>query len=76
MPFCAHATIALGAALALKNGDGVFALALDEADTAVEGRRNGGIIFAALQSAPTGGALAPTASTCVRRPRLVWLQAC
>lgn len=38
VPFCGHATIALGAALALQHGDGVFALALNNADITVEGR--------------------------------------
>src|SRR5688572_14205037 len=50
VPFCGHATIALGAALALIHGDGVFALTLNQADITVEGRRNGAIIAAALQS--------------------------
>jgi len=53
VPFCGHATIALGAALALQHGDGVFALALNNADITVEGRQSGGIIAAALQSPPT-----------------------
>ena len=59
VPFCGHATIALGAALALRHGDGVFALALNQADITVEGRRNGGVIAAALQSPPTRSMLAP-----------------
>lgn len=53
VPFCGHATIALGAALALRNGDGVFALTLNRAQITVEGRRNGSVISAALQSPPT-----------------------
>ena len=53
VPFCGHATIALGAALALRHGDGVFALALNHADITVEGRCNGSVIAAALQSPPT-----------------------
>lgn len=53
VPFCGHATIALGAALALKNGDGVFHLTLNHAEITVEGRRHGAIIAAALQSPPT-----------------------
>lgn len=53
VPFCGHATIALGAALALKNGDGVFQLKLNEAEITVEGTQRGGIIAAALQSPPT-----------------------
>ncbi|MBT0963855.1 PhzF family phenazine biosynthesis protein [Denitromonas iodatirespirans] len=54
--FCGHATIALGAALALRQGDGVFALALKQADITVEGAREGGVIRAALQSPPTRSA--------------------
>lgn len=53
VPFCGHATIALGAALALKYGHGVFELALNQANITVEGRRNGVLIDAALQSPPT-----------------------
>ena len=53
VPFCGHATIALGAALALNNGDGVFPLTLNHAEITVEGRRNGPTIQAALQSPPT-----------------------
>ena len=59
VPFCGHATIALGAALALRHGDGVFALTLNEADITVEGRRNGEVIAAALQSPPTRSKPAP-----------------
>ena len=53
VPFCGHATIALGAALAMEQGDGVFDLTLNEADITVEGRRDGDKIAAALQSPPT-----------------------
>ena len=53
VPFCGHATIALGAALALEHGDGVFALSLNHADITVEGRREGTMVAAALQSPPT-----------------------
>jgi PhzF family phenazine biosynthesis protein len=53
VPFCGHATIALGAALALSHGDGIFALALNQARITVEGRRNGPELAAALQSPPT-----------------------
>ena len=59
VPFCGHATIALGAALALEHGDGPFALALNNADITVEGRRNGEVIAAALQSPPTRSRVAP-----------------
>lgn len=66
VPFCGHATIALGAALAAAHGDGVYALTLNDAQITVEGRRhavpegeNGeaqgapGLVSAALQSPPT-----------------------
>ncbi len=51
--FCGHATIALGAALALRHGDGVFALRLNQARITVEGQRSGDVLSAALQSPPT-----------------------
>ncbi len=53
VPFCGHATIALGAALAMRHGDGVFALDLRDAAITVEGRREGSGHAAALQSPPT-----------------------
>jgi len=56
VPFCGHATIALGAALALNHGDGVYALTLNDAQITVEGRRQGDVISAALQSPPTRSA--------------------
>jgi PhzF family phenazine biosynthesis protein len=60
VPFCGHATIALGAALAARAGDGVFALQLNDAEITVEGRREGELYAAALQSPPTrSAALAP-----------------
>ncbi|NIA67673.1 PhzF family phenazine biosynthesis protein [Pelagibius litoralis] len=56
VPFCGHATIALGAALALQNGDGIYPLVLNAAEITVEGRRDGEIIAGALQSPPTRSA--------------------
>ena len=53
VPFCGHATIALGAALAQQQGDGVFPLILNDVEITVEGRRNGDSIAATLQSPPT-----------------------
>ena len=53
VPFCGHATIALGAALAQREGDGVFVLSLSQAEITVEGRRAGDLVQAALQSPPT-----------------------
>lgn len=61
VPFCGHATIALGAALAMRQGDGVFALTLNDADITVEGQRDGATISAALQSPPTRSAAADPA---------------
>ena len=60
VPFCGHATIALGAALALTQGDGVFALTLNHASITVEGRRTGSVIAAALQSPPTRSGSVPS----------------
>jgi PhzF family phenazine biosynthesis protein len=59
--FCGHATIALGAALAREFGDGVYPLALNQASITVEGRREGGLTSAALQSPPTRSAPADPA---------------
>jgi PhzF family phenazine biosynthesis protein len=53
VPFCGHATIALGAALALQNGDGTFELNLNLAKISVTGRRNEETVAASLQSPPT-----------------------
>lgn len=53
VPFCGHATIALGAALALKEGDGVFGLTLNNANITVEGANKDGALSAALQSPST-----------------------
>ncbi|MEE9336065.1 MAG: PhzF family phenazine biosynthesis protein [Granulosicoccaceae bacterium] len=53
VPFCGHATIALGAALSMKNGTGVYTLQLNEAEITVEGFMQSGEYSAALQSPPT-----------------------
>lgn len=53
VPFCGHATIALGAALADRFGDGVFELQLNDARITVEGWQRAGLMEAALQSPPT-----------------------
>ena len=60
VPFCGHATIALGAALALKYGDGRFDLNLSNAKISVEGHKEGQQIFAALQSPATHSEIADT----------------
>lgn len=56
VPFCGHATIALGAALAHQHGDRSFELRLNDAVISVSGRRDGNTIAAALQSPPTRSA--------------------
>ncbi|QDQ82927.1 PhzF family phenazine biosynthesis protein [Paraburkholderia megapolitana] len=59
VPFCGHATIALGAALARREGDGLFHLRLNQVEITVEGRRDGATLVAALQSPPTHSEPAP-----------------
>src|SRR5690349_10449210 len=61
VPFCGHATIALGAALARRFGDGRYALALNAAAISVEGRVEGARVAASLQSPPTHSRPAPAA---------------
>lgn len=53
VPFCGHATIALGAALAERFGAGTHTLNLSEASITVEGAADGELFSAALQSPPT-----------------------
>ena len=53
VPFCGHATIALGAVLAMDQGNRVFELKLNNAVISVEGRYSGNSLTAALQSPPT-----------------------
>ncbi|MEH6546684.1 MAG: PhzF family phenazine biosynthesis protein, partial [Sneathiella sp.] len=53
VPFCGHATIALGAALAEKKGPGKYMLRLNEAEISVEGSADGDEFTAALQSPAT-----------------------
>lgn len=59
VPFCGHATIALGAGLVRQFGDGIFSLTLNQAGITVEGSSNGATIAAALQSPPTHSRPAP-----------------
>ncbi len=59
VPFCGHATIALGAALARREGAGLFRLRLNQAEITVEGRREGAALVAALQSPSTQSEPAP-----------------
>ncbi len=56
VPFCGHATIALGAALAREYGDGIYDLILNQAEITVEGSADGESMSAALQSPPTHSA--------------------
>lgn len=64
IPFCGHATIALGAALADREGNEffrrVFKLELNEGQVSVEGRREPDGLSASLVSPPTRHSLAPT----------------
>ena len=53
VPFCGHATIALGAALAMQHGAGVFKLQLNETDITVEGIVDDVTYSSALQSPTT-----------------------
>jgi PhzF family phenazine biosynthesis protein len=62
VPFCGHATIALGAALAMREGDGIFQLALNNGNITVEGRNAGAFYAAALQSPLTRSQPVPAES--------------
>jgi PhzF family phenazine biosynthesis protein len=53
VPFCGHATIALGAALAARYGEGQYTLHLNHAQISVSGHRQGALTSAALQSPAT-----------------------
>ncbi|MET4326166.1 PhzF family phenazine biosynthesis protein [Bradyrhizobium sp. i1.15.2] len=61
VPFCGHATIALGAALALAHGEGTLALQLNDTAITVTGWRKQSALMAALQSPRTRSAQAPDA---------------
>jgi PhzF family phenazine biosynthesis protein len=61
VPFCGHATIALGAVLATEYGDGQYRLRLNSAAITVDGRHEGERMQAALQSPPTHSKPAPAA---------------
>ncbi|WP_246162265.1 PhzF family phenazine biosynthesis protein [Roseovarius faecimaris] len=53
VPFCGHATIALGAALGMERGEGDFPLLLNDADISVTAFREGEEWGARLTSPPT-----------------------
>jgi PhzF family phenazine biosynthesis protein len=59
VPFCGHATIALGASLARRFGGGVYPLVLNQAAITVEGHATTGGADAALQSPSTNSRPAP-----------------
>ncbi len=53
VPFCGHATIALGAALSMQHGAGVYSLQLNDASITVESAMQNGKVQIALQSPST-----------------------
>lgn len=61
VPFCGHATIALGAALAMQYGNRNFSLQLNQASISVSGQYQDGQLSAALQSPPTHSKEVPPA---------------
>jgi PhzF family phenazine biosynthesis protein len=61
VPYCGHATIALGAALAQAYGDGTYSLTLNEATISVSGAAQGDLYSAALVSPPTHSKALPDA---------------
>jgi PhzF family phenazine biosynthesis protein len=60
VPFCGHATIALGAVLANKFGPDIWTLSLSHTEITIEGSRRGEIYSASLQSPPTSHSEAPS----------------
>lgn len=53
VPFCGHATIALGAVLAQERGEGTYTLQLNHGQIQVEGKLTHNGMYASLQSPPT-----------------------
>ncbi|PJI86412.1 PhzF family phenazine biosynthesis protein [Yoonia maricola] len=53
VPFCGHATIALGAALGQHKGAGTYHLTLNDAQITVDAQKTGADIIATLSSPPT-----------------------
>ena len=64
VPFCGHATIALGAALAMHEGDATFELRLNEATITVDGRTGG-------DAGPSASLLSPRTSNASAEAALV-----
>jgi PhzF family phenazine biosynthesis protein len=61
VPFCGHATIALGAVLAVEQGAGRYRLSLSQGEIAVEAQVDGATGRATLWSLPTRSTAAPAA---------------
>ncbi|QGZ39366.1 PhzF family phenazine biosynthesis protein [Pseudoduganella flava] len=61
VPFCGHATIALGAVLALERGPATYALQTNHAQVTVTGTVEAGRLAASLVSPPASGTAAPPA---------------
>lgn len=61
VPFCGHATIALGAALGERDGAGTYNLTLNNAEITVEAKEGSGGIVATLASPPTQSRIATDA---------------
>ncbi|MGD1885272.1 MAG: PhzF family phenazine biosynthesis protein [Paracoccaceae bacterium] len=60
VPFCGHATIALGAVLAMQMGNDVFKLQLNDTQITVEGMSSDGQVSGAFQSPKTSIAEPPS----------------
>ena len=67
VPFCGHATLALGAALAETIAPEQYALRLNEGEITVEAHVSNGLVRAALLSPETGSR--PADETCVQEAR-------
>jgi len=63
VPFCGHATVALGAALGQRNGPGTYKLELNEASITVEAQDTDRGMVATLLSPPTFSRMATAAET-------------
>lgn len=60
VPFCGHATIALGAALGERFGEGTYKLILNDSEISVSAKKSGQGMSATLQSPETWSKDAPT----------------
>jgi PhzF family phenazine biosynthesis protein len=59
VPFCGHATIALGAALGERFGEGKYKLVLNQSEISVRAEKSGKVMVATLQSPATSSEEAP-----------------